>query len=90
MTSAEQEVLDLWEKLHAHCAAEIKKIEAICNEHGIHHYFRGLPPFDDYGNSGWYLPVKPDGEGWRSSEELNDEYGYHAKAGDWVSSDTGC
>lgn len=89
--TARAKVLELWKQLHEHCAAKIVEIEELCDQHNIVHYFTGLPPFDEYGNSGYYLPINPEnGEGWESSEQIKDQYGYNAEAGAWVSSSDRC
>lgn len=88
---AAKEVERLWKALRDHCNVEIAKIEALCDKHKIVKYFNGLPPFDEHGNSGYYLPVNPEnGESWLPSCEIKDSYGYNAEAGSWVSSSERC
>ena len=89
-SEATARVKKIWQDLHDHCSAKIREIEEICDEHGIVEYFTGLPPFDEYGNSGSYLPKKENGEGWLSSSEMKDGYGYSAEAGAWSSSSDRC
>lgn len=90
----EKEIERLWQALRNHCEAEIKKIEALCDEHGVVKYFTGLPPFDEYGNSGYYFPVRRDpesyGESWLPSDEIRELGGYDAEAGSWTSSSDRC
>lgn len=70
----------------------IKKIEEIADEHGIVVEFTGLPPFDEYGNSGYYFPIHSDGTPWLEQDRRNEYYpieGYGNLEG-WLSSDIGC
>jgi hypothetical protein len=87
---AKEEAKRLERELHLYVQREIRKIEALSDKHGFIHQFTGLPPFDAYGNSGWYYPVK-DGEPWFGSE-YSDDYvpNEHGLLEGWVSSDQGC
>ena len=87
--SAEALIKEMERGLHLYVQKRLEEIEAVANEHGIVHYFRGLPPFDEYGNSGWYYPVKENGEPWLGSDE-NHHPNENGEFLGWVSSDQGC
>jgi len=91
---AEELVAEMWEELQDHVKTTTQKIEKLCDEHGIVKYFTGLPPFDSYGNSGYYFPMKTEpesyGEPWIDSDEMRDLGGHYARAGEWISSSERC
>jgi hypothetical protein len=79
-------------ELRDYVKRKIWEIEKIADEHGIIVSFTGLPPFDEFGNSGYYFPVQSDGTPWYSSDVRNDYWpleGHGALEG-WLSSDAGC
>jgi hypothetical protein len=79
-------------ELRDYVKKKIHEIEDIADEHGIIVRFNGLPPYDEYGNSGYYFPVQSDGTPWYSSDMRNEYWpleGHGALEG-WLSSDAGC
>lgn len=81
--------------LTEHVRAEIEKVTKLADEFGIVVDFTGLPPFDPYGNSGWYLPARANGSPWYSSDDaekgtIPEQLQYHARESGWVSSSEIC
>jgi hypothetical protein len=92
-TEAQARITGIQAELREYVQKKIHEIEDIANEHGIIVGFTGLPPFDTFGNSGYYFPVDENGSPWYSSDIKNDYYPLEYREGapeGWLSSDAGC
>lgn len=93
--AAELSIDQLIASLRAHVSEAIDKIERVADKYGIVVNFDGLPPFDQYGNSGWYLPKNERGIPWYDSSsadsgQIPDQVRYNAESSGWVSSSETC
>lgn len=90
---AQEEIVKKINSLRKLINHELLVIENLADEHGIIVPLTGFPPFDSFGNSGYYFPVQSDGNPWYSSDIKEEyyplEYTKGAPTG-WLSSDAGC